>query len=426
MPGGGSVMQSRENRTLEYKERFTSTFLKTVSAFANYGGGTVIFGVADDGRPVGLDDPEQTCLDIENSVNDNLSPVPPCSFELDSSRKLVTLKVDEGPDKPYLYKGKAWRRIDTATVEVSRLELNRLILEGSNRNYEDLPALSADLTFRVLEDKLRQALGISALSRDVMKTLGLYTDAGGSNRAAELLADSNEFPGVDLVRFGASIDELRDREVHEHESVLLQYDHALALFRKYYQYEKIEGSERTLAELIPEKAFREALANALVHRAWDVPAAVRVAMYDDRVEITSPGGLPPGLSEDEYLHSQISVLRNPRLANVLFRLGLVEKFGTGIRRIQSAYAGLLVSPVFSAYAESVAVSLPVVNALPELDGDERHVYDALFRGRIFTRGEIERASGFGKAKLLRVLTRLEEKKVVERLGRGRGTRYRLR
>ena len=57
-------MQSRENRTLEYKERFTSTFLKTVSAFANYGGGTVIFGVADDGRPVGLDDPEQTCLDI--------------------------------------------------------------------------------------------------------------------------------------------------------------------------------------------------------------------------------------------------------------------------------------------------------------------------------------------------------------------------
>lgn len=90
-------------------------------------------------------------------------------------------------------------------------------------------------------------------------------------------------------------------------------------------------------EKIPEAAFREAIANALIHRAWDVEARIRVLMFDDRIEIVSPGGLPSGITEDEYLAGKLSVLRNRILANVFYRLGFVEIFRTGITRIKQLY-----------------------------------------------------------------------------------------
>ena len=90
-------------------------------------------------------------------------------------------------------------------------------------------------------------------------------------------------------------------------------------------------------EKIPEAAFREAIANALIHRAWDVASQIRVSMFDDRIEIVSPGGLPSGITEEEYLSGKLSILRNRNLANVFYRLGFVEILGTGIIRIKQLY-----------------------------------------------------------------------------------------
>lgn len=416
-------MAPRESKTLEFKEKVTSTFLKTVSAYANFGGGRILFGIKDDGSPAGIGDPNAECLNIENRINDSLSPVPPYTLEVDPTKGLIVLTVQDGMDKPYLYKGKAYKRHDSATVEVSRLEYGRLVLEGSNRNFEDLPAVNQDLTFRTLEEKMRGILHIDALNRDIMKTLGLYSDDGGYNRAAEFLADENSCPGIDMVRFGRDIDELMDRETYGGVSALSLYDKALALFRKYYRYEKIDGASRTPVERIPEKAFREAMANGIVHRTWDVNAAIPVSLFRDRIEISSPGGLPPGLSEDEYLHNPISMLRNPKLANVFFRLGYIEKFGTGIRRIKNAYADEAVKPTFRIYAESIQVILPVIGAGNGFDADERKVLNALSDNRILTRAEIGEATGYNKAKLLRVIPRLLEKNAVEKVGTGRGTKY---
>ncbi len=84
------------------------------------------------------------------------------------------------------------------------------------------------------------------------------------------------------------------------------------MFRKYYEYEQIRGSAREQISLIPEEAFREAAANALVHRTWDVNSQINIAMFHDKIQITSPGGLPKGISEEEYLRGGISILRNPK------------------------------------------------------------------------------------------------------------------
>ena len=109
----------KENRKLEYKENVTNTFLKTVSAFANYDGGTIIFGVDDNGKVVGLEDLDQQCLEIENRINDSIKPKLDYSISTNNSEKTISLDVESGIHKPYLYKSKAYKRNDTATVEVS-------------------------------------------------------------------------------------------------------------------------------------------------------------------------------------------------------------------------------------------------------------------------------------------------------------------
>ena len=150
----------KENRELELKLTVTNTFLKTVSAFANYGSGRIIFGIDDNGKVVGIDDLDETCLNLENKINDNIVPKPNFSFIKNNRDKTITLVVKEGLDKPYLYKGKAYKRNDTSTIEVDRLELNRLTLEGMNRYFEELRSNDQDLKFEVLKEELKEKLAI--------------------------------------------------------------------------------------------------------------------------------------------------------------------------------------------------------------------------------------------------------------------------
>ena len=406
----------RENKSLEFKERVSNTFLKTVSAYANYGGGKILFGVSDDGLELGLEDPVGDALRIENAINDGIAPRPEFEIERNPRTRIVTLFVREGADKPYLYRSKAYRRSDTSTVEVDGLELRRLVLEGSNRTFDELHSQEQNLSFEVLEAALKSEVGIESFSDDTLRTLGLLLRKDGFNNAAALLADTNRFPGVDIARFGTDINSILDRETHAGVSVLAQLD-------RYYVYERVEGFSRNRYERIPREAFREAVANALAHRAWDVDAHIRVSMYDDRVEVSSPGGLPKGVVEQDYLAGSLSVLRNPILGNVLFRLNVIEQFGTGIRRIKRCYEEGDAKPQFTVTDGSITVTLPVLDIAPELDADERTVHALFAPGRVLSSAQVSVATGFGKDKCLRLLGQLADKGLVRVQGAGRATRY---
>ncbi len=415
----------RECKNLEYKGNTGSnTFMKTISAYANYGDGKIVFGVSDDGKVVGISNPVEECLNLENKINDSIKPVPEYFLEIQDD-STIFLTVYEGRYKPYLYKGKAYKRNDPATVEVERMEYNRLILEGRNQSFEELPSVEQKLTFSELEEELVRTLGIREMSTDILKTLELYSERDGFNNAAALLADCNSFKGVDIVRFGENIDEIMDRESYERVSILIQLKKSMEMFRKYYQYEKIEGIERKVLDKVPERAFREAMANALVHRMWDTPASVKVSMFEDRIEISSPGGLPAGISEDEYLNGQISILRNPIIGNIFFRLRYIEKFGTGIMRINNAYANALKKPSYKIYENSIRVVLPVMATDNILTDFEKAIVDILVHDDAVTRAEIEKMTGAGKDKTIRALNALLEKNIIGRKGAGRGTRYRI-
>ena len=414
-------MVVRESPTVEYKESVTPTFLKTVSAYANYGTGKIEFGVDDEGVAVGLADPVAECLRIENMINDSLDPAPRYSLEPDEKRGTVTLTVYEGQDKPYRSKGKAYRRNDSATVEVDRFEYGRLTLEGSNLTFDALTSARQDLSFHALEHKCIDHLCISELTPDIMRTLRLLGRDGYTNAAA-LLADENEFPGIDCVRFGESEDVILDRETTVGVSAIEQVDRAVDMFVRYYRYERIEGFERVQADRIPLEAFREAVANALVHRTWDVQANVQVALYNDRVVVTSPGSLPAGLTTEQYLYGQISVLRNPIVAEVFLKLDYIEKFGTGIARIRRAYRDSLSQPIFDVRGGMVTVTLPVTDAF-EASEEEIQVLKALSGGRVMSRSEIEKQTGLSRTRTLAALESLIERNAIVKQGTGRATKY---
>lgn len=416
----------KESRNLEYKENINSnTFMKTVSAYANYGTGEIVFGITDDGRKTGVLNPVDACLNLENKINDSLKPVPDYKIEI-REESLIVLTVYEGIYKPYLYKGKAYKRNDSATIEVERLEYNRLILEGCNQSFEETVSIDQNLTFQQLEKKFIDTMGITKLNIDILKTLELYSDKNGFNNAAALLADKNSFKGIDIIRFGDSIDEIMDREFFDGISVISQLEKSTQMFWKYYQYEKIEGSERKIIDKVPEKAFREAIANALVHRMWDINAAIKVSMYSDRIEISSPGDLPAAISEEEYLNGQISILRNPIIGNVFFRLKYIEKFGTGILRINRAYANALIKPSYQIFSNSIKVILPVISTDYNLNETEKMLLTFLKNRNNLTRKEIEKLSGMEKTKIIRGLNNLIQKNIVQREGNGRGTRYKIK
>ena len=413
----------RENRHLEYKSEVTNTFLKTVSAFSNFEGGKICFGITDDGEKRGVNDPEQVCLDIENRINDSISPKPDYSLSIDQGDHVVTLVVSEGKYKPYLYKGKAYRRSDTATIEVDQVELKRLTLEGSNLYFEELPCGQERLTFQYFEKKMKEKLGISSVSDDVRKTLGFYTKDGQYNIAAALLSDRNSYYGIDVARFGRSISEILDRETSAGVSVLEQYDRAVSMYRRYYQYEKIKGVDRENVEIVPETAFREAVANALVHRTWDMDSHIRIAMYREKIEIASPGGLPRGLTEEEYLNGNVSNLRNPILGNVFFRMNYIEMFGTGIRRIKESYLASEVKPLFHITENSLLVTLPVIEPVKKISSDEEKILNLLTGKRIYSSREIAEELKWSKDKTIRILNLLKESGRIQVTGRGRGTKY---
>ena len=413
----------KESKELELKSTITNTFLKTVSAFSNYNSGKIIFGIDDNGKIIGLENIEELCLDLENKINDNISPKPDFRFIKDTKKNIITLIVEEGLNKPYLYKGKAYKRNDTSTVEVDKVELNRLTLLGLNQYYEELKARKQDLEFKVLKKELEEKLSLKDFSKDILKTLNLYDDKNGYNNAAELFADKNNFAGVDIAKFGKNIDEILDRNLFINMSIISQFQKTLEVFNRYYKYEQILGSERIKKELIPEKAFRETIANALIHRTWDVNSNIRISMYEDKIEVSSPGGLPSGISEKEYLNGQIFQLRNPILANIFFRLKYIEMFGTGIRRINESYKNYAVKPAFEIFENSIKITLPIITTKLFLTTDEKIVMDILEKGAILSSSEILKMTEFKKDKLNRLLKKLIQKNYIDVIGNGRGTKY---
>lgn len=415
-----------ELNTVELKETISNTFLKTVSAFANYQDGEIIFGVADNGEIKGIKNINELCDAIESKIIDTIQPMPDFSLEIDHLNKIVKVLVKKGFDTPYLYKNKAYIRNHKSTVEVDRLHLNRLILKGQNITFESLECENQDLTFKYLENKFKNSLALGNFSEDVAKSLGLMNKNEKYNNAGALFSDKNNYQILDIVKFGDNIDEILFRKTSSNCCVLQAFDKAIDVYSNFLQIEKIDGFERKSCDLIPKVAFREALLNALLHRTWDVPICSKVTIYSDRVEIYSPGGLPSAISEDDYLNKQISFPRNLIMCSIFYRLGLIEKFGTGILRIINSYKNYLNKPKFEIDENWINIILPFINQNIDMSADEKVIVGILDNSVPLSSANLSKLSKFSQSKVTYICKHLAELGIVKISGNGRSTKYSLK
>lgn len=428
-----------ESKFIEYKEKFTKSMLKTVSAFSNYHDGYIIIGISNGGQVVGVSNPGDIRLNIENTINESIIPRPDfevCMKVMDNKTILV-FKIYKGLHTPYITDGKAYKRANTSTVPVEKHEYDELVLYGRNLSYEELEYPGGKLTFRKLEELLQSKLGIRALDDDVLKSLELINDDKYTNAAA-LLADDNNFTesGLDLVVYlDDKMTVLKDRVNLKGKSIIEYFDAAMNFYYKHInQGDIIRGAYRYSHEEVPLEAYREAVANAIIHRDYSRRGNNRIEIFKDRIEITSIGGLPIGISEEEFVQGTFSNVRNRIIADVFFRCKIIEKMGTGIRRIRFSYKDYYERPIFKVFQNSIQIILPrimidksshVREDLIQLSFEEEKLLNFITANNGVTRIQVEEYMNVKKTKATTLLNNLLANGLVKKVGTGKNTKYKL-
>ncbi|MDN5308514.1 MAG: ATP-dependent helicase RecG [Eubacteriaceae bacterium] len=431
-----------ENKYTEFKSLYTKSLLKTVSAYANYHDGIILVGINDQKEIIGIENLDDTRLQIENAINDAIDPRPYYEIEVKQyeQKNVLLIQIFKGDNTPYLYEKKAYKRLDTASVPVDRRALEELILYGKNMTYEMIKAPVQELTFSVLKSKLKERLSLENLSDDLLITLELKSKKE-YNLAAALLSDHNPIKNANLQLIayeGSSVSNIKDRQPLLNVSLLKQFDLGIDFFKKHInQSEIIRDAYRELVAEVPLVAYREALANLIVHRDYSRAVDARVEIFNDRIEIMSPGGLPIGISESEYLSGRISVLRNRIVGDIFYRLQIVEKLATGIRRIKEYYQPYPEEPEFYIEENSITVVLPKINQnkervasdknnLPaELSENEIRILSLLAENESMTRQQIEEALNLKKTQTNELIKGLKRSRKLIQVGSGRSTAYKL-
>jgi len=419
----------QESNNLELKKEYTRSYLKTVCAFANERDGKIIFGIDDSGKVIGLPNSKELRLRTEQAINTTIRPVPLFTLmtETVESKEIVILTVFRGDELPYSYDGKFYKRADTSTVVADGSTIKKWLTKISDITFDEQPTEAKDLTFNILSKALKKKTGATDFNESSLKVLGLKNGESFTN-AGKFFSDRSTFLfGCDVVQFGKTRSDFLKRERFTGISLLKQFDKVLAFFDNlYHDYDSVVGSFRIKRIMIPPVAFREALANALVHRDYRFPANIQVEFWNDRVVLTSPGGLPHGMTKEMYLQGNISSLRNPIIAMIFLRLGIIESFGTGVTRMREAYQSFSESPKFEILGTAVRITLPVIdyesssNELQELR--EREIINMLEdSGK--SRADIQKTLQLGDTYTIKLLNRMIEQKKILRVGTGKNTKY---
>lgn len=430
-----------ENKYIEYKAVYSKTLLKTVSAFANYHDGIIIIGIDDQKQIVGIKDPDGLRLNLENTINDAIEPRPYYEIEVKNydGQEILLIRVYKGDNTPYLYDKKAYKRLDTASVPVDRSAFEELILYRRNMTFDMIKSPAQNLVFSVLNSQLKSRLNLHQVTDDLLITLELKVK-DQYNMAAALLSDDNPLQqaNIQLIAYdGNGVAAIKDRLTLTNQSILKHFEQGMAFYHKHInQSEKITAAYRENIAEVPLVAYREAVANLIVHRDYSRPVDGRIEIFDDRIEILSPGGLPIGINEREYLSGRISVPRNRIIADIFFRLHIIEKLATGIRRIKEYYLDCSVEPSFIIEENSITIVLPKVNQkmnsqhsntdyLIDLTPNEKRIIELLKINNSMTRRELEVALNLKKTQTNELLQRLKANRLLVQVGSGRSTVYRI-
>lgn len=336
--------------------RKPKSWLKSVSAFANGIGGTLIFGVDNGHNVIGLPDPQGDAETISRLIKERLTPLPIFTltpFE-ENGKPLLALLVSAGRSTPYYYKAdgitEAYIRVGNESIVAPPHVLNELILKGSNRSFDALitDMKKSDLSFTLLEATYLERTGLHFEPSDYI-SFGLIDKNGFLTNAGRLLADQHNVYNSRIfctrwngLQKGSVFDDaLDDKEYEGNLIYLLQSGCDFVRNNSKVRFVK-EAQYRVDKPDYAGRAVTEALVNALIHRDYIIPGSeIHIDMFDDRLEICSPGGMFEGKAIQECdIEHIVSIRRNPVIADLFHRMKYMERRGSGLKKIAEECAKL--------------------------------------------------------------------------------------
>lgn len=429
----------QESETVELKEIVVDDIKKEIIAFANGEGGRLYIGVRDDGTVTGLESVDNVSLQISNMVRDAIKPdltmfLHYKTIEIEE-KQVLEIEIQRGTERPYYIAKKGLRpegvyvRQGYSSVPANDTAIKRMIKETDGDRFEEMRSLEQNLTFvetsrefarRNVEFGLHQMKTLKLLNYD-----GIYTNLG------LLLSEQCKHTIKVAVFQGTDQSVFKDRR-----------EFSGSLFKQLNEvYEYIDmhnQTQSTFNKLLridtrdyPEDALREALLNLMVHRDYGFQASALISIYEDRIEFVSVGGLVSGIDLEDIMMG-ISVCRNQNLANVFYRLQLIEAYGTGIRKILNAYHDVKQKPEIQHTQNAFKIILPNRNQSLErkeeyevLSKTEQQIIELMKQNGKLSRKEIETKLELSTSTALRLLKKLTEKNLVVQNREGRKVNYHL-
>lgn len=374
------LIAGAESSRTEFKETTgqLERGMETLCAFLNGAGGTVLFGVNDNGKVIGQEVSDKTKRDIAEAIN-RLEPVAAVQISYiplpGSEKKVIVFHVEESRlDRPFCYKGRAYMRVESVTTTMPQTKYNELLIqrEEIRHGWETYPNPNlklADLDEEEIRKTVRLGLECGRLPETtgddvpvILEKLNIYEDGVLKNAAAVLFAKRKladypqnllrlaRFKGTDKAVF------MDNRRVHGNLFQLL--DAAMSFIFKHLL---LSGTTDTLEREehleIPYKAIRESVINSLCHRSYrDAGGSVAIAIYDDRVEIENPGSFPSGWDINRIKSEHGSKPHNPLIADTLYVRKVLESWGRGINlMIEECQKANLPEPEFQIASDEVKI-----------------------------------------------------------------------
>lgn len=441
----GGISMRQESKTTEFKREYTDDLKYAVVAFANTDGGKIYIGINDDGIVQGIQNADGTMLRITNMIRDVVRPdvtmFTECVTEEMDGKTVIVLNVQRGTARPYYLSGKGVRpegvyiRQGASSVPASETAILNMIKETSGDRYEDARSLNQQLTFEKATDYFAKRK--LPFGEQQKRTLNIIGADGTYTNLGMLLSDQCVHTIKLAVFDGGKKSVFRDRKELTG-SLLTQLEDAYAYIDQFNRTRaEFEGLDRIDKRDYPAEALREALLNAITHRDYSFSGSTLISIFDDRIEFVTIGGLVRGLTFNDIMLG-VSALRNQKLANVFYRLKLIEAYGTGILKINESYADCDVKPQFEVTDNAFKITLPNMNytgerkelptaplrARGKSDREEIVLQIAQKQGYIL-RKDVERELDVSQATAILILRDMVDRGLLIKEGTGKQLKYRI-
>ena len=339
-------MQNTETNRFENKEQLNEDFEQEVIAFLNYKEGGIIYvGINKNGQVVGVENTDLTQLQIKDRIKNNIQPSTLGLFdvtvEIIDNKEVIKVIISSGTEKPYYLRKKGrtpegcYIRVGSSKERMTERMIDDMYARRIKNTLKEIDSPRQELTFNQLKIYYEEH-GLK-LNDNFLQNLDLLTSEGKYNYNAFLLADENTI-SIKLVRYlGTNKLELLENLEFGNRCLITATQRILdRLDVENTTYAKIEYFGRKEQEKIDSKALKEAVINAIVHNDYSYGNSPIIELYSDRIEITSAGGLPQELSQEEFLEG-VTAPRNKELIRVFKDVDLIENIGSGVLRILDAY-----------------------------------------------------------------------------------------